>query len=78
MSPPRMPNPGFGTLNTSASPVSVGSAPGAKRRKPGVPPNTPTVYQTEPSTGLGITAYGPDPGATRVSLAGSGGWPGSV
>ena len=24
--------------------------------KPGVPPNTPTVYQIEPSAGFGITA----------------------
>jgi hypothetical protein len=53
-------------LNTSASWVL-----GSKRRKAGVPANTPTVYQTEPSTGLGITAYGPDAGAMRLSFAGS-------
>src|SRR5215470_2034513 len=73
MSPPRMPNAGIGTLYTSDNPVF-----GSKRRKPGGPPNTPTVYQTEPSTGLGITAYGPDPGMIRLSLAGSIGWFGST
>src|SRR3954466_6133642 len=44
---------------------------------PGVPANTLTVYQTEPSLGCGITAYGPEP-ATRMSLPASAGLPGSV
>jgi hypothetical protein len=51
MSPPRIPNAGAGTLNTSDSPVA-----GSNRRNAGGPPNTPTVYQIEPSTGDGITA----------------------
>src|ERR1700722_10743876 len=38
----------------------------------------PTVYQIEPSTGLGITAYGPEPGTMRLSLFGSIGWLGST
>src|SRR5262245_66333363 len=73
MSPPRMPKPCAGTLQTSDNPVL-----GSKRRKPGGPPNTPTVYQIEPSTGLGITAYGPEPGMMRLSLAGSVGWVGAT
>src|SRR3954453_754332 len=44
---------------------------------PGVPANTFTVYQTEPSVGCGITAYGPEP-ATRMSLPAWAGAPGSV
>src|SRR6186997_2394427 len=55
----------------SESPVA-----GSKRTKAGVPAPTPTVYQTEPSTGLGITAYGPP--AIRLSFAGSTGWSGST
>src|SRR5215469_14134582 len=51
ISPPRIPNAGAGTLYTSDSPVA-----GSNRRTPGVPPNIPTVYQMEPSTGDGITA----------------------
>src|SRR6516162_6925852 len=66
ISPPRIPNAGAGTLNTSDSPVA-----GSNRNTAGVPPNTPTVYQIEPSTGEGITAYGPEPGMIRLSLAGS-------
>ena len=73
MSPPRMPKAGVGTWNTSDSCVF-----GSKRRKPGAPANTPTVYQIEPSTGLGITAYGPEPGTMRLSFAGSIGWLGST
>src|SRR6478752_913040 len=45
--------------------------------KPGWPTNTLTVYQTEPSVGCGITAYGPEP-AIRMSLSASAGLPGSV
>src|SRR6185503_17930494 len=73
MSPPRMPKAGAGTLKTYDNCVF-----GSKRRNPGAPPNTPTVYQIEPSTGLGITAYGPEPGTMRLSLAGSTGWLGST
>src|SRR5205809_244164 len=51
ISPPRIPNAGAGTLNTSESPVA-----GSNRRNPGGPPKMPTVYQIEPSTGDGITA----------------------
>ena len=36
------------------------------------------MYQIEPSTGLGITAYGPEPGTIRLSLAGSIAWLGST
>src|SRR5919201_6057209 len=45
--------------------------------KPGRPTNTLNVYQTEPSVGCGITAYGPEP-AIRVSLPASAGLSGSV
>src|SRR3569833_1256110 len=45
--------------------------------KPGVPATTLTVYQTEPSVGCGMTAYGPEP-ATRMSLPACAGAPGSV
>jgi hypothetical protein len=38
-------------LKTSDSPVA-----GSKRKNAGVPANTPTVYQIDPSTGLGMTA----------------------
>src|SRR3954453_13227563 len=44
---------------------------------PGVPANTLTVYQTEPSLGCGITASGPEP-ATRMSLPACAGAPGSL
>src|SRR5215510_8621363 len=44
---------------------------------PGVPANTLKVYQTEPSVGCGITAYGPEP-AIRMSLPASAGLSGSV
>src|SRR5262245_53531618 len=44
---------------------------------PGVPTNTLKVYQTEPSVGCGITAYGPEP-AIRMSLPASAGLSGSV
>src|SRR5919112_4085549 len=44
--------------------------------KPGVPANTFVVYQTEPSVGCGMTAYGPEP-AMRMSLPDSAGLPGS-
>src|SRR5262245_28019442 len=44
---------------------------------PGRPANTLKVYQTEPSVGCGITAYGPDP-ARRMSLPASAGLSGSV
>src|SRR5439155_26132524 len=64
---------GAGTLYISESCVF-----GSKRRNPGVPPNTPTVYQIEPSFGCGITAYGPEPATMRLSLAGSIGWFGST
>src|SRR5580704_18798228 len=73
ISPPRIPNAGAGTLNTSDSPVA-----GSKRSTAGGPPNTPTVYQIEPSTGDGITAYGPEPGTIRLSLPGSSGALGST
>ena len=42
---------GFGTAKNSDSCVF-----GSKRRKPAWPPKTPTVYQIEPSFGLGMTA----------------------
>src|SRR3954453_1053068 len=45
--------------------------------KPGVPANTLTAYQTDPSVGGGITAYGPEP-ATRASLPSCTAAPGSV
>src|ERR1700745_1380265 len=45
--------------------------------KPGVPAKTLKVYQTEPSVGCGITAYGPDP-AIRMSLSACCGAPGWV
>src|SRR6516165_6619551 len=73
MSPPRMPKAGSGTLYTSDNPVL-----GSKRRNAGGPPKMPVVYQIEPSTGLGITAYGPEPGTIRLSFAGSIAWFGST
>ncbi len=55
MSAPRTPNPGSGTLKTSASAVAGGVAPGVSRTTPltALPRKEP---QTEPSAGLGITA----------------------
>ena len=38
----------------------------------------PTVNQIEPSVGLGITVYGPEPGTMRLSLFGSIAWLGST
>src|SRR6185436_18652606 len=50
---------------------------GSNRTKPGGPTKTLNAYQTDPSVGCGMTAYGPEP-AIRISLPGCAGCPGSV